>query len=177
MSAPKRTRIATTWLSPRKAPDPPTSFKHKVQHYPGATGAFNALTTKGLDEGLLWRHLWALAHLAKSGEQKANPWYALPGLPSHTLRRLPARVRDWAREIETVERAFQSSNAYRITVQVLPLFLAEAIPGSSVDLRIGGEVIREVGTAKRLARQPAARTSMWSSDRRPLLRFEQANFF
>jgi len=135
-------------LQPRTEPDPPASFQRDVLDHPGAKQAFQKLTGQGINEGLLWRHLWGLASLAKKSKQQAAPWYSLPGLPSHTLRRLPARVRGWADEIERVGKRMQSHQLYGQIVHHLPLFLAGAIPNADYELVIGDKVIREVGIAK-----------------------------
>ena len=157
MSAPKRTPTRTTWLSPRETPDPPTGFSRKVLSYAGAKGAFKKVTSEGLHEDMLWRHLWGLANLAKSSGKK-TAWYALPGLAPHTLRRFPARVRSWAGEIDAIDRRLRSSSAYGATVALLPVYLAGAIPNSQVAIRIGRETIQEIGAVKRTVPAALARS-------------------
>lgn len=104
MGALKRTRpLKTVWLSPWETPDPPASFKRGVLGYAGAKDAFQKLTSRGVNEDLLWRHLWGLASLENRTKQESVPWYSLPGLPLHTLRRFPEQVRSWADDIERKE--------------------------------------------------------------------------
>jgi hypothetical protein len=112
------------------------------------------LSNAGFGADLLWRHLWGLASLKKAAGKKSSHWYAIPGLPPHTLRRFPDRVRRMADEIETVGKRIQSNEVYGLTAQLLPLFLAAAIPNAHIEFPISGEVLREIGTRKRAV--PAA---------------------
>jgi hypothetical protein len=145
----------TVWLRPRATPDPPSSFKEQVLAYANAKLAFQKLTGAGLDEDLLWRHLWGLAWLRNAASNDKSLWYALPGLPAHTLRRFPDQVRSMAAAIEQVDAGMRANKAYGLTVQFLPLFLGGALPGAEIELSAGGEVFREVGTGVRGV--PAAR--------------------
>jgi hypothetical protein len=67
-------------------------------------------------------------------------------------------VRSWANEIETIEKRFRSDRVYGATIHFLPLYLAETIPNASVELSLGGEVVREVGAAKRTVPPALARS-------------------
>lgn len=149
MSARKRTRPPkTVWLRPRTEPNPPASFKRGVFRYAGARDAFRKLTGQGLNEDLFWRHVWGLALLRRKKIQQSVPWYDLPGLPGHKLRRFPAQVRGWADEIQRVDNGVKSDNAYGQIAPYLPLFLAEAIPNEKYEFRVGSKMLRGVGTAK-----------------------------
>jgi hypothetical protein len=111
--------------------------------------AFQKLTRAGIPGDLLWRYLWGLAWLKKSSAKQKSPWYALPGLPPHSLRRFPDRVRRMAAEIEDVDKKIRSDKVYGPTVAYLLLFLAEAIPGAEYELRGNGGVLRGGGTGMR----------------------------
>jgi hypothetical protein len=150
MSAPKRREVVSTfWLEPRAAQRVPDSFRHRVLADPNVKNAFQKLTGEGFDEDLLWWHLWGLASLKKATQNRKSRWYAVSGLAPYALRRFPKRIRSMANEIERVDGKIQSNTTYRLTSQLLPLFLAGTIPGAEIEVHDSGDVIREVGTASR----------------------------
>jgi hypothetical protein len=150
MSAPKRKRTQKrAWLQSRTSPRAPASFKTSVLAALGGKDAYQKLTDAGFDKDLLWRQLWGLAQLKKAPRRQASNWYALPGIPLHTLRRFPDRLRRLAKEIEQVDAKIRSDKAYDLTVQFLPLFLAGSIPGAQIELRGDGKKLRDVGTGIR----------------------------
>jgi hypothetical protein len=90
MSAPTRKQPQTTvWLRPRASSTVPAAFPAKVLAYVGAGETFQKLTDAGLNENLLWRHLWGLAWLKKASAKQKSPWYALTALPPRTFAALP----------------------------------------------------------------------------------------
>lgn len=147
----------TVLLRPRDNPDPPASFHRSVLGYAGAKAAFEKVTGAGFDKDLLWRHLWGLAHLKKATANQKPSWYALPGLPLHTLRRFPQKVRDMADQIGQLGQQIQSDGAYGMTVNFLPLVLAGTIPGTSIEWSADGHVGREVGIGVRGVQADRAR--------------------
>jgi hypothetical protein len=171
MGAPKRKPPQTTvWLQPRTSPRVPASFQAKVLAYAGARGALRKLSDAGFGADLLWRHLWGLASLKKAPGNRRFRWYALPGLPPHTLRRFPDRVRRMSDEIERMDEKMRSDRAaYGATVHFLPLFLAGAIPGAKTELSIDGNVLRDVGTGTRSLPAARARNLLHRLDELPKL--------
>ena len=128
MNAAKRTRKPkTVWLQPGEIPDPPPSFRTKVLDYIGAGPAFQKINGAGLNEELFWRKLWEFACRADDGKPQASQWYSLAGLPLHTLRRFPKKVRGWAQDIENISHKIQSSDAYGQTGATLPTFLESQV--------------------------------------------------
>jgi len=142
MSAQKRIRLK--WLQPGQIPDPPANFREKVRNYPGARRAFAVVTKPGFNDELVWRALWELACRADERKLKATRWYLLPGLPLHTLRRFPKRVRGWAAEIQETSNKIQSDKAYGHPAHSLLLFL---------ELQVGSKKMAEGGRLKRVLPQ------------------------
>jgi hypothetical protein len=120
-----RRRIRTGWLAPREAPLPSESFKRLVREDANAAGALEKLVSKGMNEDALWRHLWGLAWLAKRAAQERISLNDLPGVPPHTLRRFPVKVRRMAEEIESLERKLLSNQFHALVSELLPLFLTK----------------------------------------------------
>lgn len=103
------------------------------------------LSGAGFPEELLWQQLWGLAFLKKARGARTLQWYALPGTAPHTLRRFPRRMRNLAKEIESMDAKIRTHQVYGLIIQFLPSLLASAIPGAQIDLRIGGDVVTDVG--------------------------------
>lgn len=149
MSAPKRTRQQkTVWLKPKNIPDPSAPFRKKVLDYPHAELAFAKVTRPGVNQELVWWGLWQLACRADESRLRVKRWYFLSGLPLHTLRRFPDRVRRWAAEVEMIGKKIRSDHAYRYSASSLPALL---------ELQADGKMMREVGTAKRAVSEALAR--------------------
>jgi len=145
------------WLRPRTTPDPTAVFKTRALAYAGAKAAFQKLTGAGVDQDLLWRRLWGLAWAKAVAGRQISPWYKLPGLPPHRLRRFPGRVRRMAEEIERTDSRIRADKGYGPTVAFLPFFLAGAIPGAKAKIRVDGKLLREIGTGKRTVPASLAR--------------------
>ena len=120
---------------------------------------------------MLWQHLWGLAWLAKNDtKQKSSPWYALPGFPPHTLRRLPERVRSMAEVIEGLDGKIRSNQPYKEISQLLAFFLCSAIPKAEIEVRRGDNVLlQSVGTETRAISADSARNLLERLEKLPNL--------
>ena len=152
MSAPKRTRQKkAVW------PEPPASFRKNVLNYPKAQLAFASVAGARLNEELFWKMLWELGCRRDDGESEASRWYSLSGLPLHTLRRLPRRVRSWAAEIEGLQRQILSNRAYGHTAASLTLFFLPKLTELPSLLRLYADQLEAVCkfTARHAPKAPA----------------------
>jgi hypothetical protein len=120
MSAGKRTGLRPIQ---KEAP----SFRQNVLTYLGAQDAFAKIKTSKLNQDLVWGLLWDLACREEESRLPANQWYVMKGLPLHTMRRFPNRVRDWAKEIEMVSGGIQS--AYGYSPILLPAIIESQMEG------------------------------------------------
>src|SRR5262245_23314099 len=124
MSAPRRTaQNRPVWLEPHRIGDPPRSFREKVLDYLEAKASLEKIMGPGLNEEFIWKWLWQLAHRADDGKPQASQWYRLPQQKLHTLRRLPKKVRGWAKTIKNVSLKMEANYAYSRTASSLTAFL------------------------------------------------------
>jgi hypothetical protein len=146
MSATKRTHHKRPgWLQPGEIPKIEPDFRDKVLAYPEARLALTRITGSVLTAELVWLKIWELAcrmgevrlkggrkRKGKRKRENAPSWYSLSGFQSYTLQRYPKKVRGWAEEIDTLNKAIQSNRAYGLTAHSLQLFLESEQQGQGI---------------------------------------------